>query len=854
MAEDEPGSIKEEDDFGVITPSKFYTKNLETKIIDYSNFDQNAWIKLEDASISDLPLLNNHNVLDLIEQFCKEFDMLPKEELFTNVTPLVADMGAYLCQCVIAKVAYQLAVLWPPAIPRIHPSIPSFIILLSKILHQSSDPTKFIYFIMTAFFSRMWTQKSCLINQYLVSICTCKYKNDTDCWALIDRDRMFKLYRAKKDGVEEKIKCQITKCYANTEKTKIIVLDINQRNVCEFEPLEKDQIQLWDLIYSRQKVPFPFYLTSFQESFPPTAYWAFYNCVTSNDDIIVTAIMKTDLYEPDIWESLVRIFCYAQKLQFLIETVYLNTFNDTFEMTNESFEKPNHFILFARGIGKVFFQEYYDNFFNKIAQLIDFHDDLELTDISLVDVKLCEKVFFNVLKYLMMSSYAIPIYWRQAMNILRTYLDTKYNSMSKTALGLSAFFGRGIIVSFFKENEDFLKESSICHPENFPVFGYLLSLPFCFNVYGGTTANFIGWNRRLECHFFPQYFKFLLNISDLKQEVPFYTPEEKSFSFAIDCIMRQLVNTDFAAQVKSVIVNYMDSNARGQTLSGWNLACLCSNLFQHSYDPIEKTKKKKKAVVKTDPVKLPALPIFQQIGKGANGGGRGMGGSGYPHISFEQNASVANDDKSIEGTGGGGMDPFKIGKNPTFYLPGKERSVNFGDSPTKMRLPDMPPSSKYNPIEYTAQDLNTVDDTRSDEALTLSPKRMQEPPSKNKKVPRDFQAVKPPGSLGRQPVPPSSAKKAPASKLPLPPIPSKPSPMLNKSKNMPQAKDSDEDDMKDFLKTMDSDDDKPKKPAVRGERMPPPPSSGVKKMKFVQVDASKVDGSSHPKLYKKVVK
>ena len=301
--------VVEEIDIGALTPSSFYQNNLSKKVIDYTKFVENTWVNLEETSISDLPLLNNSGIADQVEPFCKEFATVERSDIFTNVPNLVADFGGYLCQCVVGKTSYQVAVQWPPLIPKIHPSIPSFLVLLARILKRTDDTFKFYYFMIAGFYQNIWTQKTCLQNQILISVCRCHTgKKEKDSWAIIDRDRNFYLYDIDNKKCVEKTTCQLTKCYSSTDKKTINILDVASRVACKFTPFEKEQIQLWDLIYSRQKVPFPFYFSSAAEVFPDIMYRAFYYTITSNDTIIPHAIMKTDMFYPEIWESLIKCF------------------------------------------------------------------------------------------------------------------------------------------------------------------------------------------------------------------------------------------------------------------------------------------------------------------------------------------------------------------------------------------------------------------------------------------------------------------------------------------------------------------------------------------------------------------
>lgn len=817
MAEDIEGAenaqgANGQDEVGEVQASHWYEKYKNLPVIDFTRYDANSWVRLDEANITDLPLLNNRSINDMVEPFCKEFDQIPQSEIFTNVTPLVADFGAYLTQAMIQKLAYPVVCYFPPCIPRLHPSIPSLTILLARILHTTSDPKKFIYFMTIALFQKVWTTKSCLINNYLLSICRCTIEDKGNYWAYIDRDRHFCLYETTSKGCHEVKSIMIQKAYSSTDKTTINILDLNQKNVCQFKPIEKDQIQLWDLIYSRQKVPFPFYLLSGDEFFPEILYRSYYTYITANDSVFVQALLKSTILDPKVWEGVVRCHIHANKMVFLAESVFAFTFNDSFELANDSFELPTHLLLFARALGKIYFQQYFDDFFNKVSAIVDFHDDLDLSDITLVDVKLTEKILFNVMKYIMQGAVYVPKEWRIILSTLRMYLNTRYNSQALTFLGLSAFFGRGIIVPFFQENVKFTKAVSVQHPGNFPVFGYLLSVPFCLNIYSGTTDRFKGYNRRLENHFFPRWWAFLNNLADFEEDFTFSPPDNKSISYALDKIIRPTMNETFAALVKDTIVSLVDPNIRAASVPGWNLAVIVSRFFVHCYDPCEKVTKKKKAVVKTKPVKLPALPMF----KGGSGGGGMRGMPIAPHVNF-------NEGNSFEGTGDFNMN--------SFFIPRSIPTPNM-----TMSLPDLPPAAKFNPIIYKDDDLPPT--TGSDEDnLTITPKELQNKMKKKEKKGLDAKNIvnnMDMRSAGfQQPVQPPPSPKKNSNHLPPPP-----------KKALADNDDDDtDDDMKLFLKTIGSDDEGTN---TRTQK---------KHGKMVPVDPSKVkQGENQPKLYKKVKK
>lgn len=801
---------------GELKASKWYEKYKDLSVIDYSRFDANCWIKIDEANISDLPLLNNRSINDLIEPFCRDFDSIPQQDLFSNVTPLVSDFAAYLLQCNNQKCAASLVQCFPPVIGKLTPSVSSFTILLAKILHTVKDTRKFIYYITNALFQRFWTQKPCLINQYLVSICRCKMgeKDEPQYWAYIDRDRQFLLDQITPKGIVNKQKVQISKAYISSNKKEVNILDINQNTVCKFIPFDDDQIKLWELIYSRQKVPFPFYLTSGADFYPEIIYRSVYAFITANDSVFVQTLLKSDILDGKVWEGVVKAHIHAKKFVFLAESVWTFFFTDTFELTNESFETPNHFLLYARAVGRCFFQPYFDNFFNKVSAIVDFHDDLDLTDIQLADAKLCEKILFNFLKYIMQGAAYIPKEWSVIMSSLRMFLNARYNSQALTFLGLSAFFGRGIIVPFFKENVKFCKNITVQHPENLPIFGYLLSIPFCLNVYSGTTEKFSGYNRRLENHFFPRWWAFLNNISDYEEDFVSQSIDNKTLSYAIDCALRPTQNMTFCNLIHEVIATMADPNIKGNSVPGWNYAILLSRFFVHCYDLSEKTTKKKKVFVKTKPVKLPSLPTF----KGGSSGGGGMRGMPVaPHVNFQSPNSMDGD--------------ITVG---SFFIPRSIPNMNH------MSLPDLPPSAKFNPIIYNDADMPPTSDSDAD-ALTITPKAMQQAQAQKKKEKKGPNAQQVVNSMDIRragftaPLPPSpTPKKSSAATGGLPPAPKKP---IDDGSNTDT-----DDDMKEFLRTIGDDDDKTK--------------TGTKKHgKMVPVDPSKLKpGQPQPKLYKKVKK
>lgn len=710
----------------ILQPSKFYEDLLPKVMVDYTRFDPTNWANFEDYAVTELPLLNEQSVLLYLDQFCQDFNETPQETIFTDVTDVVADVGQYLCELIPSKSAYQIACNWPPLLPNTSPYQNAIISVILRILRNITDQTKFYHFIKFGFFKKIWTTKSCFTNQYLVSVARVKYKGKDNYWAMIDQDRLFKLYEIKdpqtvknnkdKSGCEMKICGNILKAYVSVKENNCEIVDVNNKTLCIFSFVGKELPQFWEFLYTRQKIPFPFYMQDSADFFPDEVYEAMHNMVTANDSVVLNSLLNSDMFEPKIWEALVRVYAHARKTIFLVEGITAFTFNDDFEFNVDSFDVPNHFVLFCRAIGKVYWKNYMDEFMNKIVALVDYHDDIDSADVALIDETVAQSIVFNVLKYIVQSHSYVPKEWSYAMNIIRQYCNVRYNSQAKTLLSLGIFF-KSIIYSFFKENTKFSKGMNLAHPENFPMIGYLLSIPLQFCVYSANTQRFAGWNKRLEKHFFPKYAEFLFRISDFKEtEFEFEIPDNKMLGYSVKNLLKYFMTFDFNEKLKQELVRQMDDKSRIATLPGWNFCVVLSNLFVHMTDPSEFVKKKKEPIV-LKPISLPKnLPQY---------------GANYvtnANLSdFRQLTQTKQKKRTGENRRGMGIDINKPDENEEekFVIP------DFEEIPT-LELPDLPAAKRWKPT--TLSDSDAVSDSTSD--IDYRPKSKYRSKKDNRKKPK----------------------------------------------------------------------------------------------------------------------
>ncbi|EAY06710.1 hypothetical protein TVAG_211620 [Trichomonas vaginalis G3] len=722
----ENADVEIDDQEGFATPSKFYQSIQDKKMIDYTRYDPNCWVNFEDYTIAELPLLKDQSIATFLDDFCQLFEEVEQDRIFTDVPDLVADVGCYFCELVPNKQAYQVAANWPPLIPQGSLFMNSIIYCLVRILHSLTDQSKFFHFIKYGFYKKVWTSKSCYTNQYLLSVCRATYKENPNYWAIINKDRQFKLYEIKDDKCEEKMSETILKAYVRTKEKIVEIVNIDQKTACVFQTHSGEQAVFWETLYSRQKIPFPFFMFESADAYPDVMYRAMYNMFTANDSVLLWSFLNSNKLEPKIWESLVYIYAHAKKMIFLAEGVFAHTFNDDFEFNIDSFSIPNHFTLFARAIGKVYFSKYNDEFFNKIISLIDYHDDIDAADISLVDESTMCNLLFNVLKYIVQGYAYVPKEWTYVLNILRQYVNVRYNSQALTLLAISKFFCKGILGSFFSENVKFIKGLSLAHPQLFSIVGYLLSVPFDFCIYSGPTEKFNSYNQRLEQHFFPKFNEFLWRISDFIEPFEFDIPDNKKISYSCHILLKHFMDRDFNDLIRAEFVRQMDDKTRIATLPAWNLCIILSNCFVHSTDPSEFVKKKKEGVT-VKPLVFPQnLPTY--------GASYGSYVNAKEFSSFAKKGNTKKKENEGESRRRGMASTIHKQENKIVAEEGDDKTIDpFSDTmPETLELPDLPAAKRWKPTTLSDTDEESQSDVPKNKLKNDKRKRDRKHQNKEK--------------------------------------------------------------------------------------------------------------------------
>ncbi|EAX91143.1 hypothetical protein TVAG_229120 [Trichomonas vaginalis G3] len=698
--EDKPDQPEYSDAFIILSDDKypslsnFYTKYSSMHVIDFSIYHPDCWVNIEEASIDDLPLIQNKSAASYIDDFVTEFDKISREDMFTNVPQILQAVGGFIINQTPPKIGAPMVTRWEPPICQISPTLPSLLVFLCRILHRVQDPQKFFYFLRTGIFSQMWTQKSCLQNPKLMAVTACSIKGKPEYWAVLDRDRKFYLYRVNKKGCELKLEKEISKTVSNSEKTSVTVLDNLHQNLIDFSPLTQATTEFWDIIFTHVKLPFPFFYKDSLEFYPGILYDAFYQSLTSTDCILVQSFMRTDIYDLVIWEGIVKCFQHAQKLEVLLHCVFSLTFQEGSFPTPMTFFQPNHFLLFARAFGRNFWSYYHEHFFHKIVDLIDSKENL--TDqYDQPNIRECEKLVFSVLKYIMAGYSYIPPEWRLALNILRSYINVRYNNVGTLTLMLSIFFGFGMIYGFFLRPYHFVKTLKMQHPKNLDTLLNILYVPFTLNLFGGETKMYYQWNPRLEFNFYPQYYAFLLKISDLNFEVRYGMPDNKSLGYSIHNCMKAMFCQKFYDVLKDSISKVITANTVAETMLGWSFTIVLSRFFLRIYDPQPKIKPKK-IVQLLKPVVLPKMPTYAKTESSYSKkairihSGRGITGQ-----------VTRFDDIKEENDFGDDIDPFTIRDDEevdyfvpsAMQLPEFQMETPFWDMPSDSDVPQLPPGA-----------------------------------------------------------------------------------------------------------------------------------------------------------------
>jgi len=562
-------------------PSNYINSENSHEICNFSKISFRMKEYIDSIDYKQLPEFQNKPVIDYYKTFVSEFNKLKDEELI-NPPASIQEFIQYLTTKIVQKACFGIASSWPCTLSNIHPTIEPFVGLLVKILNEVSDYKKLMKFLSFSLFPKIWTIKSCFVNPYLLSICKCFYIKKPGYWALVEKEtKEFQLIHKIKETITVVIKGIITGCILSPNGQSVIVQGENW-TICEFTPCENEQLLLWPKIFDKKKVPFPLFMSSDMNYYPEVYYNAFYSAITSNDLLILRAIIKSSLkIDYQIIESLGNVFLYGNRVHFLLESV--------FGMEFEKKEIDIHSVLQSDSLIKylwVFFaskfmQSYISGFISKLILFIEQSKGYS------------EALVFNVIKYITMSFAQIPREIHYFVSVLKSFIIIKFNNKGSYYQIVGGLFGEFICKIFDNPNE-YISTAVTKHVELKRISTILKA------VFIGTIPELLNKDevkKRLEQHTFKQIEAFLFSLGDfIDPIIKMNTPSKDDLGKSLDKLMHFILK-----QPNSLSMVIQESGLpepKYSTQIAWNFITYLIDFFESCIDSISTDiKYEKKAVV-----------------------------------------------------------------------------------------------------------------------------------------------------------------------------------------------------------------------------------------------------------------
>ncbi|EAY14163.1 hypothetical protein TVAG_372960 [Trichomonas vaginalis G3] len=663
-----------------VKPCQYLADIYQEPITDFTKLGNRVPEFLKMCKYNDVPQYQNIPITDSYKMFVNSFNELTRETI-SSPPDSVAQYTNYLTSLIPQKFCFPMANSWPPSFPRIVNTIEPEIGAMVKMLTEASDPTALLRFLSLALFPKTWSSHHCGENE-LIAICPCKFKGKDNHWAYIEKvSKTFVVCSLSKMG-EMIIRATgtVDRIAKTKDKKGLMIKDVHDGLIADIYPLDEDQLDLWvnclekfDPLEDKEPfkpVPFPYFFTSDLPWFPDIFYRSFYEALTTNDMILLRACISLDApYE--VADGFLTISLYARKSHIFFATIvsYILENDDLNPMAvyaEDSFFRKFSHALFKR------FSSSYLMFLKKVVTFIDRHKTLD------------EKLFFGVIKYIMMSSGYIPIQIRHFASIIRSYVTTKFNLRGMVYFLIGGFFGLDFICPVLAHPERYFEGIVLKNPQLLKQVSDNLQYIF----HGALLPDsFSSWNDRVLKHTIPALEEFLFSIGDIAGEIPSYSPPSVSdMAHAVDVIMHCLLkNTKTVRQIydesRTPFVSYAPQ-------LGLNFTSGLCDFFRQYFDKSNRANMKKMAQkVKPNPLKFPPLPMYGAHAQAAVRKGENM---------FNYQAGSFAD-----------MGDYK------------ERSFGMApSSPTSMKLPKKPINPHKNPLVMEKKQGKIAEDSDSESSFT----------------------------------------------------------------------------------------------------------------------------------------
>ena len=684
--EDDQNYSLPEDIISGVQPCKYLQIIYQEPIILFEEMGNRVPEFIRLAKYSEIPDFLGHPITESYKMFINAINQVKRSEISTPPQN-IADFLSYFTGLIPQKACLQIASSWPPSIPRIVNPIEPLCAILIKILHEAHDPVNILRLLSLGLFPKVWSKKSCSKNPVLLAISPVIYRGKPNFWAYIEKQsHQFYLVgqHPKTKQIVVKAAGIATKC-AKTKDKKMVVVKGESGRITEFEPMDPEVISLWTHLFQKEttdndsddgqepkdkKVPFVYFLTKDLKYYPDIFYGAFFHALTANDQIFLRALIDMD---PPY--SVVKGFLTATIYSRKVHTVYGAVIGRLFE--NDKLNPMSVYAIdsfyrkFVHAVWERFGEPYINQFLKRLIAMIDKHIGMD------------EKLFFSVIKYIMMSTPYVPQPIRHFASILRSYALTKFNSRGFVYFILGGFFGLDFICPVIAHPENYM--TSLSNKKGFdrimagidentkletkhPLVLKQVSDMLQYVFHGALLPDrYSSFNTRMRKHVIPEMEEFLFSLGDLENEIALPSPPTKEeLAPALDRVMHYMIKRNHVIRQTFDAAFVTEPSYPPQV--GWNFAATFSDFFRQCYDRGHQRKAiNTKKKVKPNPLKFPALPLYGTIPpkKGPAG----------PHYGF--------DDESVVERG--------------YVAPPSPPSPS-------MKLPQKPKTQRYNPLNIEITD------------------------------------------------------------------------------------------------------------------------------------------------------
>jgi len=573
-----------------LSPSTFLNDIKNQNVIEFDKYPKDFYSKLLLKRFETLPMIDNHPILQNYKKYLDVIENTSYDKLFVSSPSEVSIFLEYIKSRLIPKINIPIATFWPPFIRFADPNFELFYHFLIKMVHESKQPLKVLYWLSVAVFPSVFTKPT---RPPIFAACKCIIpKRKGSFWALIDADGLFHLYTITKGVMVEDLKAQMLKIRVASDMKTIEVLGQKDMIVSSFQPIDPAQVELWAKVFDKSRPPFPVYITSFSLPMPDLYYAGVNHFIACSDATAAKALLDHNISNPSTSEghnlvkSLVDVFSYASKINSIINTIISQSMESPDFLLAKVLYEPSHMTNLFKILCNDYCGGYINDFLLKIIRYIDSKGDILILDST--NLPNFTVVFFSVIKYILSSASLIPPQIIHFLSVLRSYLCLRINDRSVVYEILSSYFLKGFVCEIIKAPETVLPTGQkLTHPQVFPVFSNLLYEAFSMSEFANVNPLLLQWQSRLNSHVYPKLEEFCYSISVLDADVTYDIPSAERLAKSLEDIMKTIGGHHEKFVEKYSIINSLENERHLPTLIGWNFATALSSFFKHCWDQNE---------------------------------------------------------------------------------------------------------------------------------------------------------------------------------------------------------------------------------------------------------------------------